>query len=90
MDRVATEFACQGLELDMPIVCWGDDMVWDKNGWRKFEQRSSKAKDPNKLRVNSYRVLLTRGRDGFVIYVPEDNLLDGVYETLANAGVNKL
>lgn len=90
MDRVATEFACQGLELDMPIVCWGDDMIWDKNGWRKFEQRSSKAKDPNKLRVNSYRVLLTRGRDGFVIYVPEDNLLDGVYETLVNAGVNKL
>jgi hypothetical protein len=25
LDSVATEFACQGLELDLPIVAWGDD-----------------------------------------------------------------
>lgn len=30
LTTVATEFACQGLELDMPIVCWGEDMVWGR------------------------------------------------------------
>lgn len=90
MDKVATEFACQGLELDMQIVCWGEDMLWNKNGWKKFEQKGTKAKNPNNLRINSYRVLLTRGRDGFVIYVPEYKVLDGVYDVLERAGVIKL
>jgi hypothetical protein len=27
LDSVATEFACQGPELDLPIVAWGDDLV---------------------------------------------------------------
>lgn len=90
MDKVATEFACQGLELDMPIICWGEDMLWNNNGWKKFEQKGAKAKDPNNLRVNSYRVLLTRGRDGFIVYVPNDIILDGVYNILVTSGVNIL
>lgn len=90
MDKVATEFACQGLELDMPIICWGEDMLWNHDGWKRFEQKGAKAKDPNNLRVNSYRVLLTRGRDGFVIYVPEHKELDGVYDALVRTGVVKL
>ena len=30
-----TEFQTQGLELEMPIVCWSNDLKWDngKNGW---------------------------------------------------------
>ena len=31
-------------------------------------------------RINTYRVLLTRGRDGLIIYVPKDDNLEGVYE----------
>jgi hypothetical protein len=54
--RVFTEFACQGLELDMPIVCWGDDMIWENVQWKPFEQKGAKVKDASKLRVNSYRV----------------------------------
>jgi DUF2075 family protein len=27
--EVATEFSCQGLELDFPLVAWGDDLKWD-------------------------------------------------------------
>lgn len=90
MDKVATEFACQGLELDMPIVCWGEDMIWVKDHWKKFDPERNKAKDPNNLRINSYRVLLTRGRDGFIVYVPDDRRLDGVYDVLVSAGVMKL
>ena len=68
---VATEFSCQGLELDFPIVCWGDDFVWD-GIWKSPPAKRSKAKDPHRLRVNSYRVLFTRGRDGFIVFVPPE------------------
>lgn len=89
LNKVATEFACQGLELDMPIVCWGEDMLWEGSKWKRFEQRGSNAKDPNNLRKNSYRVLLTRGRDGFIIYVPNSSELDDVYFKLIESGVKE-
>ncbi|SET45520.1 Uncharacterized conserved protein [Natronincola peptidivorans] len=90
LDRVATEFACQGLELDIPIICWGEDMLWQGSNWRRFQQSGAKAKDPNQLRINSYRVLLTRGRDGLIIYVPDDPMLDGTYEVLLQSGIVEL
>jgi len=86
---VATEFSCQGLELDFPIVCWGDDFVWD-SAWRSPAAPRSKAKDPHRLRVNSYRVLLTRGRDGFFIFVPKEIGMETTYAALVRAGVREL
>lgn len=86
LNTVATEFACQGLELDMPVVCWGEDMRWKNSAWIKYEQRGAKANDPNQLRINSYRVLLTRGRDGFIIYVPSSTQLDDTYKALLEGG----
>jgi DUF2075 family protein len=67
---VATEFSCQGLELDFPIVCWGSDFTWD-GAWKSPPAKRSNAKDPRQLRMNSYRVSLTRGRDGFIVFVPK-------------------
>jgi hypothetical protein len=92
LDSVATEFACQGLELDLPIVAWGDDLVWDpkEQRWRSRLGRST-AKDPHRLRLNSYRVLLTRGRDGMVIFVPPtDTSMDATWEALRQAGAVEL
>ena len=89
LSEVATEFACQGLELDMPIVCWGDDLKWDGK-WKPLAQPRSTARNPDQLRVNSYRVLLSRGRDGMVIWVPPDAQLDPVYDALRAAGVASL
>ncbi|HLA81019.1 MAG TPA: DNA/RNA helicase domain-containing protein [Thermoleophilia bacterium] len=71
LDSAATEFQCQGLELDLPIVGWGVDLHWSGRSWQSRPQRRSQARDPHKLRLNSYRVLLTRGRDGLVLYVPD-------------------
>jgi DUF2075 family protein len=79
-----TEFQCQGLELDYPIVCWGQDLVWDGKAWRSQMSRRTKARDPHQLRLNSYRVLLTRGRDGVCVFVPPE--ARGVGEVLAAAG----
>jgi len=90
LDKVATEFACQGLELDMPIICWGEDLQWNNGSWKRFVERQSNCKDPHRLRMNSYRVLLTRGRDGFVVYVPNDESLSEIYETLKKAGLKEI
>jgi hypothetical protein len=69
--RVATEFGCQGLELDLPIVAWGSDLMWAERTWKLTPiRRRYPQHDPESLLTNSYRVLLTRGRDGLVIFVP--------------------
>ncbi|MBR5681692.1 MAG: aldo/keto reductase [Ruminococcus sp.] len=55
------------MEIDMPIVGWGNDARWINDQW-KF-----KGTDDEKItyRNNSYRVLLTRGREGFIVYIPQ-------------------
>lgn len=88
LNSVVTEFACQGLELDMPIVAWDADWIYNA-GWNDMSP-NRKAKDSKKLRKNSYRVLLTRGRDGLVIFVPNENSLDNTYQVLLDAGCKAL
>ncbi len=87
LTEVATEFQCQGLELDLPILAWGDDLTWEGAKWRSKPFRRSKAKDPHQLRMNSYRVLLSRGRDGLIVFVPPDTVLDSTFEALMDAGL---
>jgi DUF2075 family protein len=67
-----TEFGCQGLELDLPIVCWGNDLTWQGRTWApQPARRRYPLDDPVQLLMNSYRVLLTRGRDGLIVDVPD-------------------
>ena len=44
--------------------------------WRTHGLPRSRAKDPHRLRVNSYRVLLIRGRTALVVFVSPDPRLD--------------
>lgn len=90
LDTVATEFSCQGLEIDMPLIGWDSDMLWDGTKWAKFKTAEPDDSDVNTYRKNSYRVLLTRGRDGFVIFVPPVAAMDSVYDVLLEAGVKRL
>jgi hypothetical protein len=87
-----TEFGCQGLELDLPILCWGPDLRWNGAAWEPHIGRSRKVHDPHRLRLNAYRVLLTRGRDGLCVFVPRvpDGALDGTYDALLQAGLISL
>jgi hypothetical protein len=88
-EGTVTEFGCQGLELDMPVIGWGTDLLWDGQQWLcKTRQRN--VKDPLRLRLNSYRVLLTRGRDGFIIFVPPEAKLDDTFTVLSQAGLLQL
>ena len=74
----ATEFEIQGLELDWIGVCWGGDFIWSDSGWqlRNFRpganNRWLRIKNPDKqvFRKNAYRVLLTRARQGMILFVP--------------------
>ncbi len=90
LDTVATEFSCQGLEIDMPLIGWDNDMLWDGASWKKFKPQESEESDVNTYRKNSYRVLLTRGRDGFVIFVPPAPEMDSVYNVLLEAGIDEV
>ena len=70
----ATEFACQGLELDYVGLCWGGDMIWNGR-WvtRSFVGNSWRyPKNPDAMEFcrNTYRVLLTRARYATIIWVP--------------------
>ena len=86
-----TEFGCQGLELDLPILCWGPDVMWRSGQWQLSPvRRRYRQTDPQQLVINTYRVLLTRGRDGVVIWVPPMPILDETEHILLAAGVRGL
>jgi hypothetical protein len=87
---VATPFECQGLEFDFSIVCWGDDLWWDGRKWATRDARKSREMDPYRLRINGYRVLLTRGRDGMIIFVPPVEKLHETRRILLEAGCQEL
>jgi hypothetical protein len=86
---VVTEFSCQGLGLDLAIVCWGNDFTWDGE-WKSPPVKRSKAKDPHQLWVNSYRVLLTRDRDGLFIFVPKEVGMETTNSALVGAGAREI
>ena len=85
-----SEFDCQGLEVDMPIIGWGTDLKWNGNSWDLFKPKESPDSELNTYRFNSYRVLLTRGRDGFIIFVPADPDLDATFDMLSDIGIPEL
>ena len=85
-----TEFGAQGLELDGALLAWGTDFIREGGRWSnrlaKRYQDPKRIRDAFQLRRNAYRVLLTRGRDGTVVFVPPIPLLDETYEYLVEAG----
>lgn len=75
LEDVATEFDIQGLELDWTCVAWDADLRHTGSGWSLKAFRGTRwqeIKDPDaRLYLkNAYRVLLTRARQGMVIFVP--------------------
>jgi DUF2075 family protein len=85
-----TEFGAQGLELDAALLAWGTDFIRENGSWTnrlaKQYQRRNRVRDAFRLRQNAYRVLLTRGRDGTVVYMPAIAALDETYEYFVSSG----
>jgi Schlafen group 3, DNA/RNA helicase domain len=86
-----TEFQVQGLEIDLPIVCWGENFLWTGTEWKARPARARyPQEDPTQLLINGYRVLLTRGRDGLLIWLPPETEFDLTEHALLAAGVKPL
>jgi hypothetical protein len=88
LEIAATEFECQGLELDWTCVCWGGDFIptAGPGGWfPRYLYNGGKdgphwrpERNPTEQEFvrNKYRVLLTRARFGTVIYIPPGDAED--------------
>lgn len=75
LEDAATEFEVQGLELDWTCVAWDANFRRQDGRWLPMAFRGSawqRVNDEAKQRyvANSYRVLLTRARQGMIIFVP--------------------
>ena len=104
LDETATEFDIQGLELDWTIVCWDADLRFENGDFKhlKFvgtKWQNIKSADNILYLKNAYRVLLTRARQGFVIFVPtgdetdmtaKPEYYDGIYRYLKSVGIKEL
>ena len=92
LQTVATEFSSQGLELDFVLLGWGSDLLWIGNEWSMAYSRGTRGyvANPLQIRKNVYRVLLTRGRDGTVIFLPDDSKFDSTFSHLVELGMRPL
>lgn len=75
LEVAASEFQIQGLELDWACVCWGSDFVRKDSTWELKRLRGTRWQNvgqnaARKYLINTYRVLLTRARQGMVLFVP--------------------
>ena len=103
LEVAASEFECQGLELDWVGICWGGDLTpsehhldWDYRKFRGTRWQNVRQESERVYALNRYRVLLTRARKGLVIWVPEGDpddstrnpeCFDRVFAALRMAGV---
>jgi hypothetical protein len=101
LEDAATEYRVQGLELDWTCVAWDGDLRFTGSGWSCHQFRGSRwckiaSMDNQRYLRNAYRVLLTRARQGMVIYVPSGNpddptrsprYYDSTYHYLAELGI---
>ncbi len=104
LEDIATEFDIQGLELDWTGLCWDADLRMESGRWSFYNFKGTKwqnVKDNFRCvyLANAYRVLLTRARQGMVIFVPKgdnedhtrlEKFYDETYEFLCSCGIQEL
>ena len=104
MEDSATEFEVQGLELDWACIAWDADLRYINSGWQYKSFKGTVWQNVNdntrKLYLkNAYRVLLTRARQGMVIFVPYGNeeditrkpsFYDGTFQYLKQIGIEEI
>ncbi len=104
LEEVATEFDIQGLEIDWACVAWGGNFYMNNTDWKYQNFKGTKWQNINKeidkeYLKNTYRVLLTRARQGMVIFVPESSDIDNTrpkefydrtYEYLKEIGIKEV
>ena len=101
LEDAATEFQVQGLELDWVCVNWDADFRFNGSDWNYHDFRGNRwcnisSADNRVYLRNAYRVLLTRARQGMVVFVPPGDtgdatrppaFYDSTFEYLKDLGV---
>lgn len=104
LEDVATEFAVQGLELDWVGICWDGDFHYQDGSWISQAFKGTKWQSVNdesrRLYLkNAYRVVLTRARQGMILFVPQGDradltrppsFYDGTFAYLRSCGIPTL
>ena len=104
LEVAASEFKVQGLEIDYAVLAWDADLRYTSNGFDYFKFRGTKWNHVNQEQrqhylKNAYRVLMTRARQGLIIYIPEGDEEDpsrlteyyeGTYQYLKHVGVKEI
>lgn len=104
MEVAASEFKIQGLEIDYAVVAWEGDFRYVDSDFEYHRFYGNKWQNLNsatqrRYLKNGYRVLLTRARQGYVIYVPQGSEddptrppshYDETYRYLRHAGIEEL
>ncbi len=104
LEVAASEFKIQGLEIDYAVLAWDADLRYTSNGFDYFKFRGTKWNHVNQEQrqhylKNAYRVLMTRARQGLIIYIPvgdeEDSsrlteYYEGTYQYLKNVGIEEI
>jgi hypothetical protein len=104
LEDVATEFDIQGLELDWTCVCWDADLRRENYEWGLYSFVGTKWQNVNNeyrkvYLANAYRVLMTRARQGMVLFVPygdnrdhtrPNKFYDETYQFLKNCGIEEI
>lgn len=104
LEVAASEFKVQGLEIDYGILAWDADFRYYNRMFSYHKFRGDKWQNVNKdqqkkYMKNAYRVLLTRSRQGLVIYIPKGNdndpttqeaFYDGTYQYLKQIGIKEI
>ena len=104
LENTATEFDIQGLEIDWAIVAWDANYRFLDGHFQYFNfigtrWTSIRLPDDQLYLKNAYRVLLTRARQGFIIFIPfgdetdetrRPEFYDGTYTYLKSLGIPEI
>ena len=99
-----TEFFAQGLELDWSIFAWDaclrpNTTDWDYMRFSRSQWDKTNNEKKQQYLKNAFRVLLTRARQGMIIFVPKGDtndqtrlpiFYDGIYNYLKEIGIKEI
>ena len=99
LEIAATQYECQGLEIDWAGLCWGEDLLrlpsdeWCYTINKGGSRNAVRDEDKKRYLLNCYRVLLTRARSGMVLFIPKTEIDDktrpgALYDATANFLIN--
>lgn len=104
LELAASEFKIQGLEIDYALMIWEADYrhngtTFDCAKFRGTKWQRVRNETLQNYLKNAYRVLLTRARQGLIIYVPQGDAEDitrqppnyhGTYQYLKSIGIQEI